>query len=96
MFSSTGNVSMKNLYSLRSAAIDSLSAHIAIIDNKGIILVVNHAWLKFGRENGAELKAIGKGVNYLDACASAKGDEDAQRFLSGLFSVMRGSATNQT
>jgi len=55
------------------STLDSLSAHIAILDENGIILNVNSAWRQFGQENGLRLLKDGIGYNYLTICESAVG-----------------------
>jgi hypothetical protein len=44
------------------AALDLLTAHIAVLDHAGRILAVNKSWLDFARENGGQLKRLGIGV----------------------------------
>ena len=63
------------------AALDSLKAHIAILDEKGTIIFVNEAWRRFATENGANVEGAGLGLNYLSVCESARGqysDEGAR------------------
>ena len=48
--------------------IDAMPAHIAVLDDQGIIVLVNEAWRHFGRENGYLDAAFGVGVNYLSVC----------------------------
>jgi len=38
----------------RRAVLDSLSPHIAVLDDSGRIVAVNEAWRRFARENGGE------------------------------------------
>ena len=52
-----------------SSILDSLTAHIAVVDAKGIIIAVNDAWQKFGKDNGLSSycnNAVGS--SYFDAC----------------------------
>jgi signal transduction histidine kinase/DNA-binding response OmpR family regulator/HPt (histidine-containing phosphotransfer) domain-containing protein len=52
-----------------AAVLDSLSEHIAVIDARGIIIAVNEAWRRFGRDNGGAESAVSPlGTNYLDIC----------------------------
>jgi CheY-like chemotaxis protein len=51
---------------LRST-LDALSAHIAIIDERGIILAVNEAWRTFARKNQGDLTKVCEGSNYFAA-----------------------------
>jgi PAS domain S-box-containing protein len=55
------------------ATLDSLSAHIAILDETGSILTVNRAWRHFGQENQLQRDQDGIGLNYLGVCERAVG-----------------------
>lgn len=55
------------------AALDALTAHIAILDENGVILTVNQSWRRFGQENGLEMPNHGVGANYLEMCDRAHG-----------------------
>src|SRR5919206_917382 len=76
----------------RQRTLDSLSAHIAIIDETGTIVAVNKAWRDFARANGAAAKNYAEGANYLRACDSAAGaySEEAAPFAEGIRSVLSG------
>ena len=72
---------------------NSLRAHIAVVDQDGKILMVNDRWKRFAMENGLpHTERVGPGVNYLDVCRRAKGafSEEAQSF-KGLQAVLRRS-----
>ena len=72
---------------------DSLSAHIAIIDDKGVILDTNEAWRKYALENGMPEGYDAIGDNYLDICDAAKGEDaaDANAVAAGIRKVINGS-----
>jgi PAS domain S-box-containing protein len=72
--------------------LDSLSAHIAIIDETGTIVAVNEAWRDFARANGAAAQDYAEGANYLRACDSAVGahSDEAAPFAEGIRSVLNG------
>jgi PAS domain S-box-containing protein len=72
--------------------LDSLSAHIAIIDETGTIVAVNKAWRDFARANGVAAQTYAEGANYLRACDSAVGahSEEAAPFAEGIRSVLSG------
>lgn len=72
--------------------INSLSAHIAIIDQEGVILETNKAWHEFARQAGAADDLTFIGHNYLKICDAAVGDqaEDAQAVAEGIRGVIRG------
>jgi two-component system, cell cycle sensor histidine kinase and response regulator CckA len=83
---------------LAQIAIDALSAHIAVLDENGVIITVNQTWLDFARFNGANLQRTAVGVNYLDICAAAarEGEQDAAQMLAGIQAVMRGEQDKMT
>ncbi len=74
--------------------LNSLSAHIAVLDRQGVIVAVNDAWRRFARENAAPAALVeGIGSNYLDTCRTASGPctEGAQECLAGLLAVLDGT-----
>src|SRR5258708_36082845 len=60
------------------SAIDGLSAHIAILDSTGTILMVNAAWRAFATQNDFDSLTYGIGANYLTVCESASGVESPE------------------
>src|SRR3712207_8120780 len=58
----------------RQRTLDSLSAHIAIIDESGTIVAVNKAWRHFAQAGGVAEQNYAEGVNYLRVCDSAAGE----------------------
>ena len=76
----------------RQRTLDSLSAHIAIIDETGAIVTVNKAWRDFARVNGLAAQNYAEGANYLRTCDSAAGahSEEAAPFAEGIRSVLSG------
>ncbi len=71
--------------------LNSLPAHIAVLDPAGIILEVNEPWLQFARANGSPpIHKVAVGANYLEACHTAwhSGDAYAQAAVAGLKSVL--------
>ena len=76
----------------RQRTLDSLSAHVAIIDETGAIVAVNKAWRDFARANGVDPQNYAEGANYLRACDSAAGahSEEAAPFAEGIRSVLSG------
>ncbi|MFZ5818785.1 MAG: PAS domain S-box protein, partial [Chloroflexota bacterium] len=56
--------------------LDSLSAHIAILDETGAIIAVNDSWRRFGQANGLRLKGDGVGSNYLNICKISRGEDE--------------------
>ena len=57
------------------AIIDSLSAHVAILNREGEILAVNRAWRNFADENGYRGARYGVGDDYLAICDTVQGDD---------------------
>ncbi|MDX2498880.1 MAG: LuxR C-terminal-related transcriptional regulator [Deltaproteobacteria bacterium] len=77
---------------LARTVLNSLSAHIAILDKNGFILETNTAWRKFAATNGMPEDHDDRGTNYLDICdATTGGDsEDAHTVAKGILAVIRG------
>ncbi len=73
------------------ATLDSLSAHIAIVDEAGTILLVNRSWRSFADANGA-IRNVSEGANYFAVCDAAFGKESgyAAAFAEGLRAVLAG------
>ena len=74
------------------AALDVLTAHVAILDENGIILTVNKAWRDFARENEGVLDKLAEGIDYLRLCDSVRGNdaENATAFAEGIRAVLSG------
>jgi signal transduction histidine kinase len=76
--------------------LDSLSAHIAILDESGEIIAVNGMWRAFAEANGSDPEGVSEGANYLRACESAAGlhVEEAAAFAEGIRDVLSGRRAN--
>ena len=48
--------------------LDSLSAHIAVLDESGTIVAINQAWRRFAEDNGGGDQRLLAGANYLTIC----------------------------
>lgn len=72
--------------------LNSLSAHIAVVDHKGNIVSVNRAWQEFSKVNGGSPEHTDVGTNYLKICSSASGynTEGARECYSGLRALLDG------
>jgi DNA-binding CsgD family transcriptional regulator len=72
--------------------INSLSAHIAIIDKTGVIIETNRAWQDFALRTGADEAHSFIGQNYLKICDATTGaeSEDAHAVSEGIRMVIRG------
>ena len=78
--------------SLAKTVLNSLSANIAIIDGKGVILETNQAWRNYANLNQMEGAHDSIGVNYLALCDATTGKEakDAHLVAAGIRSVIKG------
>jgi signal transduction histidine kinase len=79
--------------SLANEALNALTAHIAVLDTSGAIVVANESWSRFARNNGGAPAADSYiGANYLAVCREAvgRGDASAGLALSGIEAVLRG------
>ncbi|MCU0859994.1 MAG: PAS domain S-box protein, partial [Thermoplasmata archaeon] len=75
------------------AVLDSLQAHIAVVDRGGRIVAVNDAWEQFGRKNSdGKAGRYGYGANYIEATrhAVAAGATGAKEALDGIQGVLAG------
>ena len=70
--------------------LDSLSAHIAIVDHNGVILDTNRAWRKYAIKNGMPENYDSVGENYLHICDAAHGEESkhAETVAAGIRDVI--------
>jgi PAS domain S-box-containing protein len=78
---------------LLNLVLDSLEAHVAVVDREGNILAVNEPWRRFAHENGIQLTAgTVERVNYLDVLAASCQDNscDAEDIRQGLVEVLTG------
>ena len=87
---SQGRIVDFSALTFQTAILDSLSAHIAVLDATGTIVAVNQSWQAFARENGLKEGRAGIGSNYLDVCRSADPDPKALQALEGINGVMSG------
>jgi diguanylate cyclase (GGDEF)-like protein len=77
---------------LQAATLDSLPAHVALLDSAGRITAVNEAWRRFGRENGLDDPAGCIGESYPAVCrAGATLSPEAAAVLAGLEEVLSGA-----
>ncbi|BCM90868.1 sensory/regulatory protein RpfC [Abditibacteriota bacterium] len=75
------------------ATLDSLSAHIAILDGEGNIIAINSAWRRFAGSNGFRGADCGLGSNYLSVCQAATGADadEAPLVVEGIEDVLSGA-----
>ena len=76
---------------LARSVLESLTSHIAVLDENGIVITVNKAWRRFAEENEGEGQ-LAEGVDYFQACLNAYGDtrETAIAVVSGIKEVSAG------
>jgi DNA-binding CsgD family transcriptional regulator len=73
-------------------ALDSISAHVAILDETGTIRETNRAWRDFGTANGIKTEPSCIGHNYLEACdrASKEKFDEPAIIAAGIRQVIQG------
>ena len=76
--------------------VNSISAHVAIIDGEGVILETNRAWDEFANENEMEQSFQSIGTNYLNICDVATDVEsedsvEASEVAQGIRGVLNGN-----
>lgn len=76
----------------QAAILNALPAHIAMIDAEGSIISVNDSWHRFAAETLLQGPGSAIGLNYLDMCGSARGEEpsDTRAVAEGIRKVLRG------
>src|SRR3954449_10531320 len=76
---------------LLRSTLDSLSAHVAVLDATGTIIAVNKAWRLFAKQSGYGSDDDGVGSNYLAVCErSAPLSRDAAAAAKALRDIMAG------
>src|SRR4051794_17132657 len=76
---------------LLRSTLDSLSAHVAVLDGAGTVIAVNEAWRAFSQASGYVGVDDGVGSNYLAVCEnSAPYSRDAAATAAALREIMAG------
>ncbi len=77
------------------AVLNSLSAHIAILDADGVILQTNEAWRTYAQRNRLRGTPDAVGTNYLNICEATRGEdaEGACCVATGIRAVIEGRET---
>lgn len=57
-----------------AATLNSISAHVAVLDEAGTITYVNEAWKRFADQNSLQSANYGLGTNYFNVCDIGKGN----------------------
>ena len=73
-----------------ASAMDALTAHIAVLDEDGSILMVNEAWRRFAAGNGNPRGDGGVGTNYFAACEVESDHGEGRRSAAGIRDVLDG------
>ena len=85
---------------LNATVFNSLTEHVAVLDEQGVIVKVNAAWKRFAEENGVPVLARHSvGLNYRSACLSAVGafgGAAAASAWAGIEAVLRGTRDHFT
>ena len=84
----------KDRESMVQAVIDATAAHMAIVDQEGVILFTNEPWRRFRRHKGGDHWRGQVGENYWDVCRRAVDVANTERWLASLASVLRHSASH--
>jgi len=74
------------------SVMDSFTAHVAVLDETGMIVATNRAWRKFAAANPPLATNLSEGVNYLAVCDTASGAyaEEAAAMAAGIRAVEQG------
>lgn len=73
---------------------DALATHVAVLDEKGIVLAVNRAWQAFFVTSGGIGAACGVGDDYIAECERDAECADALKVAQGIRAVMAGERQN--
>lgn len=76
----------------QTAILNALPASIALLDTRGRVISVNEAWRIFADANLLQSSEYGIGLNYLEICTSARGEDaaEARQAVAGIRSVLDG------
>lgn len=77
----------------KQSVLDSLTDHIAVLDESGTIVAVNQAWRAFAEANPPLNGNIAEGVNYYQVCESAAGEAatEAAEVVAGIRAIFAGT-----
>lgn len=81
---------------LGASVINSLTAHIAVLDGDGDIVAVNNAWRRFAEANGGTAARTGVGASYLQVCGVPEATNGTREIAEGIRAVLQGSRDNFT
>lgn len=85
---------MENIEKFLSLILDSVTDHIAVINELGDIQYVNKSWLTFGGDDNYNIENKWTGVNYINECdkAADMGDDFSLKAALGIRSVIQQEA----
>jgi diguanylate cyclase (GGDEF)-like protein/PAS domain S-box-containing protein len=80
----------------QSAILDALPSHIALLDAQGCIVSVNRAWRSFATANALRGPQFAIGVNYIDLCERARGEDapQAHQAAAGIRALLDGTQSS--
>lgn len=75
--------------------LNSFDDSIAVIDYNGLILFTNYSWKQFCLNNSGDINKTNVGINYLEVCNRAKGEDYpfAQNAINGIFKIINAELT---
>jgi PAS domain S-box-containing protein len=85
-------VHRRDITTTQIAVLNALAAHVALVDETGMIVTVNDAWRRFARSNDWASAQFGVGENYLTVCDEASGADsfEAKDAAAGIRAVLSG------
>ena len=81
---------------LLQSTMDALSAHIAILDERGIVIAVNEPWRRFAARGRLPDAHFGVGADYAAVCDRVRGpaSPEAGRVAAAIREMLRGDRTD--
>ncbi len=78
--------------SMYEIIVDSLSAHVAVLDSNGDILKTNRAWQQYAADNDMAGNPDSIGINYFSICEAAtdSGDKEGELVAEGIRKILAG------
>ncbi len=76
---------------LARSTVDALTAHICILDHRGVIISVNESWRNFAATNPPAPADATIGADYLAVCDAAASDAKAAEMAAGIRRILSGS-----
>ncbi len=75
-----------------AAILGALTTHVAVLDDRGVVIAVNTAWERFESIDRSGLATIGLGTNYLAACeaAAAAGSVQTGQLAAAIREILGG------